>query len=208
VALTAGETTLADGTYLVAITGIDNQGYERFTQVGTYATQNSVVIATTSDAVRVILPTVSVATDSGVVNAYTSHGFDPGAIAYNIYMTAVNGSTFFLQNTAGPVQGGTYHIVQATTITDGTSLVAQASGTQIPVQPPASLRVHNWFVFGNEWYQVAELSGVQVMMTPSGAQKGDELAQRRSVGWKFFCKTLITNQNFGIRGESASAFDA
>lgn len=213
VALTTGETALTDGDYGVAITAIDNQGYERFFQVldhgATAATAGyTVAIATTADAVRVVLPTITAATDSGVANAYSGHGFDPGAVAYNIYMTGVGGTTFYLQNTSGPIQGGTYHIASATTITDGTSIVAKTTGTTLPVQPPSDGKVHNWFVFGDEWYQVAELEGVKVMMTPSGAQKGDELAQRRSVGWKFFCKALITNENFGIRGESRSNFDA
>ena len=73
--------------------------------------------------------------------------------------------------------------------------------------PPVGVSVHTAYIFGNEYYSCVELKGIQVLRTPAGPQKGDELDQRRSIGWKAFFKAVITNENFGARIEFASDHD-
>ena len=101
----------------------------------------------------------------------------------------------------------TVYIGGATTTETATTTRLQTTGASPPVQPAAGVTVHNLYIFGNEWYSVAEIDGIKTMLTPATATAGNELAQRRSVGWKFFSKALITNENFGVRIESASAND-
>lgn len=206
--LTSGETNMVNGTYIVAVTAYDNSGYERIFQTTDFATGHTGT--TSADVISVVLPSLAPSEDSGTLNAYNTHGYDAGARAYNIYCSSAGGDITTLKLQASNLPGGTYHICAATTLTAATSITYNTSGAAAPAQAPASTvgKVHNFFIFGNEWFSVAEIEGVKTMMTPAGAQKGDELAQRRSVGWKFFCKAIITNQNFGIRGECVSNFDS
>jgi hypothetical protein len=202
-AVPSGATNVPDGTYKIALTAYDASGFESIMSntdfgTGTYTGAPS----GSNDVIKIILPALSPATDSGVS---TSHTFDPGPVAYNIYCTAAGGSTYFKQ--ASNLAGGTYYIVGSDTTGASDRIVLNATGAAPPTQPADGVNVHQMFVFGNEWYQVAELEGIRTLMTPSGAQKGDELAQRRSVGWKFFSKALITNENFGCRIETESNYD-
>ncbi len=201
----SGGTALDDGAYKLAITGYDAQGFESLFCTTDFGTSTLTGTASgINDAITVTFPAITTSTNSGVE---TNGGFagDSEVIAYNIYCTAVGGSTYTLQ--FENVGAGTYTLVKAYTGSDTTVKALTTTGRTVPNQPPTGVKVHQAYVFGNEWYQVAELEGIRVMMTPSGAQKGDELAQRRSVGWKFFCKALITNENFGLRIEAASAQD-
>lgn len=201
-ATVTGTTDLDDATYKVAITGYDQNGFESLLQTEDYGSAGFSG-ATTTDIIKVTLAALTVNTDTGVS---TSHTFPDQMVAYNIYCTAAGGSVYYLQGEN--LDAGVYHIVKADTGGASTTLVLSATGRTIPVQPAASTNIHNVFIFGDEWFSVAEIDGVKVMMTPSGAQKGDELAQRRSVGWKFFLKALITNENFGVRIECESNNDA
>jgi N4-gp56 family major capsid protein len=206
-ATVSGSTDLDDGAYKIAITGYDAQGFETLFSLETFGDTGSTPAmggTTSTDIIQIVLPAISENTDSGVETAGTFVG-DTELASYNIYCTAVGGSTYYLQGEN--LAAGTYHIVKAYTGSDTTVLVLNATGRQPPDQPAVGVNVHQAYIFGNEWFSVAEIEGVKVMLTPSGAQKGDELAQRRSVGWKFFCKALITNQNFGCRIEAASLQD-
>lgn len=204
---TPSNTTALDaGTYKVAVTGYDAQGFESLfctTDFGTGALTGS---ASGSESVSITLSALpTMVTDSGASASITNHAFagDSTVVAYNIYASATGGSTMYLCGENLPA--GTYHLVKASTSGSSLHLVVNTTGRTSPVQPPTNVNVHQAYVFGNEWFSVAEIEGVKVMMTPSGAQKGDELAQRRSVGWKFFLKALITNELFGCRLEAASA---
>lgn len=203
-ATVSGSSDLTDGVYKIAVTGLDAQGFESLFCTTDYGT-SGLTGTTSTDIIKVTLPALpTLATDSGVE---TSHKFagDGTLVAYNIYCTAVGGSTYYLQGSN--LAAGDYYICSAYTGSSSNVFVLTTSaGTRTaPVQPPTDVNVHQAYVFGDEWFSVAEIEGVKTMMTPSGAQKGDELAQRRSVGWKFFLKALITNENFGCRLEAASA---
>lgn len=198
----SGSVAMANSAYIVLVTGYNAAGFETLFMNTTHASVSAVTPNGSTQILKITLPAIASATDSGVS---TNHTFDFSPVGYNIYVSEAGSTTLFHKHFTG-VGAGDYYISGA----GGTSTASNVAninttGDAPPVQPPATVNVHNSFIFGNEWYSVCEISGIKTMMTPSGAQKGDELAQRRSVGWKFFLKALITNQNFGVRVESASA---
>ncbi len=201
----SGATDLTAGAYVIFATGYNNAGFETLFPATTYASITAETVGA-SEVLQLTVGTAASGTDSGVV---TNHTFTQEPIAFNVYVSEINSTTVF-HLVAPNVASGTTVTIGGVGSTgtnvyayDGTAGVS--TGAAPPAQPPASVNVHNMYVFGNEWFSVAEIDGIKTMMTPSGAQKGDELAQRRSVGWKFFLKALITNQNFGVRIETASA---
>ena len=202
-AVPSGDTAIANTTHYCAVTAFDSAGFESiFTVLDNGTSTMTGTSSGSDDVIKFVLPALGTSTDSGVETPTASHKFDTGPVAYNIYAgTAL--ATMTLQATNLPA--GSYYLCSASTLGSINHIVYSTTGAVCPVQPPTGVTVHNLFIFGNEWFSVCEIDGIKTMLTPSGAQKGDELAQRRSVGWKFFAKALITNQNFGIRIESASA---
>ena len=181
-------TDIANATYVVVVTGLDAQGFETQFQNGAHASAYSATCS--SDVLQVVLPALPV---------------DESIVAYNIYINdGAAGTTYYLNAEnlgAGTYQFGTANGDNITTFNYSTT------GRTAPVQPADNVNVHYIFFMGDEYFALGELEGIKVMMTPAGAQKGDELNQRRSVGWKFFNKAVITNQNFGGRIETESSFD-
>ena len=82
--------------------------------------------------------------------------------------------------------------------------------------PPGSLRstgdgadpaaIHPVFVVGEAALAWAGFYKSKVLMSPTGATKDDPLAQRRTVGYKFFGKAVIKDQTRLLRLEVASAY--
>lgn len=103
---------------------------------------------------------------------------------------AVYGSDFIPYNTAASV------------------LAPPASGAVIAGSdiPASGVVAHFSWVLGKEAYTVVDLQKLQTFITPASASDSDPLVQRRKAGWKFFFKSVINNQNFLKRIESASAF--
>jgi len=102
---------------------------------------------------------------------------------------------------------GAYSLNLGGTPSSGTGIAYTSTGIVAGPIPAAGVNVHQMYVFGNEYYSVCELKGIQILRTPPGPQKTDELDQRRSIGWKAFFKAVITNEKFGLRIECESDFD-
>lgn len=191
-ASTNGDTALADATYTLRVAAnSDLYGFETdFSAAGS-------PVATTSQILHFTLPAVNF-TGSDASATVT-------ADSYNIYVKKDSGS-FTLQASDQP--SGTYALNGGGTNGTYTNSIAYSStGRVASAIPPSGVNVHTMYVFGNEYYSVCELKGIQVLRTPPGAQKGDELDQRRSIGWKAFFKAVITNEKFGARIECESDFD-
>jgi N4-gp56 family major capsid protein len=177
-------TNLSDGVYAVAIVGYDSQGFETHLMTTTYNT-----ITTSSQVAKITLPTLP-----------------SGVVAYSLYSSVAGGGTGAMKLQADNLGAGVVYIVGSGG--DGVSSFNLTSGGRAaPAQPAVGVNVHQSFVFGGEFYKVASLDNLKVMVTPKGPQKGDELDQRRACGWKVFFKALITNNNFGAYVESESAYD-
>jgi N4-gp56 family major capsid protein len=59
----------------------------------------------------------------------------------------------------------------------------------------ATNKIYNSFAIGREAYQVSDLQSLQVFVTPPGGHS-DALHQSYLMGYKFMCKSVISNQNW------------
>lgn len=178
-----GSTGLAAGDYTIRLVGLnETYGFETdFGQAG--ATQT----AAAGDAVLFTVPTMPT-----------------GVSSVNVYVKKDTGS-FTLQAT--DIAAKAYSLNLGGDQTSTTGIAYSSSGRVALEIPAASVNVHTMYIFGKEYYSVCELKGIQVLRTPPGPQKGDELDQRRSIGWKCFFKAVITNDLFGAHIECASNHD-
>lgn len=178
---TAG--SLATGTYYVRVTGSDSQNqYEsRIYQVST-----AVAVTGPNGSISVTLPTLAGFTFSVYVGTTTS----PANLG-----TAV----------LGPLQGP--YAGQATQLAGGQTVTITNTGiAQVPPAAPASgVTVYPTFIFGRGAYGQVMLDDVKTTFLKE-ADKSDPLNQIRTMGWKAYYGTLIENNTFFMRIESASAF--
>ncbi|MHB1098588.1 MAG: N4-gp56 family major capsid protein [Burkholderiales bacterium] len=96
----------------------------------------------------------------------------------------------------------------------GTTTTVLGIGTG--AAPPSGLRnsgdgldpaaVHPVFVVGEAALAWAGFYKSRVLMSPTGATKDDPLAQRRTIGYKFFGKAVIKDQTRMLRLEVASTY--
>ena len=196
-----GTVLIPNDTYRAFALGYNAAGFLTHFPLTTLAAATGVTC--NSDVLAITTPAAPGA-NSGTS---TSHTYADSPVAFDVYCGAGSSGTTFYRHFTNVPPATTVYIGGSTTTETATTTRLQITGASPPVQPAVGVTVHNLYIFGNEWYSVAEIDGIKTMLTPSGAQKGDELAQRRSVGWKFFSKALITNENFGVRIESASAND-
>jgi hypothetical protein len=133
----------------------------------------------------------------------------PG-FTYSFYIgtTAAGISNLALTNSTAAPSSGPYNGV-ATQIPAGTTLTLTAIGPQQvpPAAPATGITVYPTFVFGRDFYSWITLSDLE-MTYLKDADKSDPLNQTRVVGWKCYDGGLISNQAFGARIESTSAFSS
>lgn len=177
---------LANGTYVVVITGWDTQNqYE--SQI--YAVSgNQVVGGSGAGSISVTLPTTQGYTYAAyIIN--TTNGTSP----QNLALSA-----------SGPVTGP--YTGQAIQMTANTTVVLTGIGvTQTPPAAPQSgVTVFPTFVFGEDAFCCLELENV-TWTSLFEADKSDPLNQLRIVGWKAFMGFVIENQQFMARIESSAS---
>ena len=114
---------------------------------------------------------------------------------YNVYFGAASGVLYKVASLQDPAA-----VV--------TVLAVPTSGDTPPATPAAGVKVHFSWILGKEAFAVPELMSLQTFMTPRGASDSDPLSQRRKASWKVMFKSVICNELFLARIESASAFYA
>lgn len=181
---TAG--SLATGTYYVQVTGSDttNQYESRIYQI---STSNSVVGP--NGSLSVTMPSTA--------------GF-----TYSVYVgTSATVMTTLGLSASGPTTGPLAG--QATQLAAGATVTITGIGAaRVPPAAPAStVTVFPTFIFGRNAYGIVMLDDTKFSYLKT-ADKLDPLNQLRIVGWKTFYGTILLNQNFFGRIESASAFSA
>jgi N4-gp56 family major capsid protein len=178
---TAG--TLATGTYYIKVTASDSQNqYEsRIYQVSTGA-----AVTGPNGSISVTLPVLA--------------GF-----TFNVYVGTTTSPANLGTCVLGPLQGP--YAGQATQLAGGQTVTI--TGTGIAQTPPAApgtgVTVYPTFVFGRGAYGQVVLDDVKTTFLKE-ADKSDPLNQIRTMGWKAYYGTLIENNTFFMRIESASAF--
>lgn len=159
-------------------------------------------------------------------------GFEEAISIAHSSTTAATGDTESIKFTAPSTAGYVYNIYFDTVSTGGTGTDATmklvkenlaASGIYsvltVPTSgatAPASLRssgdgddpaaIHPVFVVAEAALAWAGFYKSKVLMSPNGATKDDPLAQRRTVGYKFFGKSVIKDQTRLLRLELASTY--
>jgi N4-gp56 family major capsid protein len=179
--------SLAGPTYYVQITGSDTQNQFE-SQV--YAISAAQTVTGPNGSITVVVPNTAGYT-------YTVYISTSSAMASASIGLSTSGPT------VGPLQG------QATQIAAGSTIVVTGLGTaqQPPAAPGNGLTVYPTYIIGRGAYGQVMLDDVKFTYLKE-ADKSDPLNQLRVVGWKCFYGTLIENQNFFMRIESVSAFNA
>jgi N4-gp56 family major capsid protein len=173
-----GGGSLAVGNYKVKVVARDaNTDYERKVSQDS---GNIAADAGNDDRIQVDLPTST-------------------AYVYDVYMTQVGGSTFFLKASR---QAASSQLLIST----------QPAGTEAapPATPADTREVFVAWVFGKEAFGRVVLNGMslQSYLTPPGSSWSNPLAQGRKVGSKIMWKSFIIDNDFFTRIEAASAYSA
>jgi N4-gp56 family major capsid protein len=177
---------LATGNYTIQVTASDSQN-----QYESRIYQTSLVngVVGPNGSISVTLPALA----SFSFNVYISQ---PGSTALGSLGLSVSGPV------TGPLQG------QATQLAGGQTVVITGIGTaqSPPAAPATGVTVYPTYIFGRGAYGQVVLDDVKFTYLKEG-DKSDPLNQLRIVGWKAFYGTLIQNQQFALRIESASNFN-
>jgi N4-gp56 family major capsid protein len=188
-AITAtGHTTggsLADGTYYTEVTGsVAQNGYETLI----YQVSSSVTISGGGGNGSITLTMPSTA-----------------GYLYNVYIGTTTSPTNLGLSasgpTVGPLAGNAVQIAPSTAVT----ITGVGVSRTPPAAPATGVTVYPTFIFGKGAYAQVMLDEAKVTYLDK-AEKLDPLNQLRIVGWKIFYGTLIINQQFFMRIESASQF--
>jgi N4-gp56 family major capsid protein len=185
---TAGTSgSLATTNYFIVVTASDTQNqYE--SQI--YLVSASTAVTGPNGSLSVALP---------VLAGYT----------FNVYIGTSNAPANLGLSAAGPTVGPLQG--QATQLAGGQTVVITGIGvSQIPPAPPptaAGTTVYPTFIFGRGAYGQVMLDDVKFTYLKE-PDKSDPLNQLRVVGWKAFYGTIFLNQQFMMRIESTSAFNA
>jgi N4-gp56 family major capsid protein len=187
--------TFAAGAYVIQLTASNaNTGVEQMI----YQTSAAITL-TANQAISVALPTL------------------PG-YNFNVYVSLVGGTAVnnVGLSTAGPTSGG--FAGYATQMAGGQTVVITGAGPSIaslassstptllaPAAPATGVTVFPAFFVARGAYGQVTLDNVRFEYL-NQADKSDPQNQLRLVTWKAFYGSLILNQSFFIRCESASAF--
>jgi N4-gp56 family major capsid protein len=114
---------------------------------------------------------------------------------YNVYIGASNSNSALYLASSYQAPGAVINIG-----------AVPSSGSNPPVTPAAGVAVHFSWILGKEAFAVPELMSLTTALTPKGASDSDPLAQRRKASWKVMFKSVICNDAFLARIESASAY--
>jgi hypothetical protein len=131
----------------------------------------------------------------------------PSIVGYtfNIYVgttsSPANLALCALGPTSGPLQGQGTQLAPNQTVT----ITGVGTAQTPPAAPATGVTVYPSFIIGRGGYAQVILDEVRFSYL-TGADKSDPLNQLRVIGWKAFYGTLIANQNFFARIESASAY--
>ena len=180
---TAG--SLATNNYFIVVTASDTQNqYES----RVYQVSGSLAVTGPNGSIAVTLPALV--------------GF-----TFNVYIGLTSSPANLGLAAAGPTTGPLTG--QATQLAPNQTVIITGTGVaQVPPAAPATgVTVYPTFVLGRGAYGQVVLDNAKFSYL-TGADKSDPLNQLRIIGWKAFYGTLIENQQFFARIESASAFTA
>ena len=176
-----------NANYFIIVTASDTQNqYED----SIYQVSSAISVTGPNGSISVTLPSLA----NHTFNVYV--GVGAAANVANLGLSASGPAS-------GPMQG------QATQLAGGQTVIITGIGTvQVPPAAPATgVTVYPTYIFGRGAYGQVVLDEVKFTYLKD-PDKSDPLNQLRVVGWKCYYGTLIQNQQFMLRIESTSAFNA
>jgi N4-gp56 family major capsid protein len=186
-ATTTGATLAASTTYYTQITGSDGQ--KQF-ETNIYQIDGGT------------------GTGAGGNNSLTITVPSTAGYTYSVYigtsataLTNIAGTNSALAASTGPYAGMAVGIPPGSTIT----LTSVGINQTPPAAPATGVTVYPTFVIGRDYYTMIDLDSTRMTYLKE-PDKSDPLNQIRVVGWKQFWGMMISNQQFGCRIESSSAF--
>jgi N4-gp56 family major capsid protein len=206
-----GDTTAANvsggdfGTNTPVVTAVDGGGALNSGVTYFYKVTRKDKLRGFEEEISIAHSTASAATGNNESFTFNFSGLTAGYV-YNLYFDTVQG-------------GGTGSDVTLGLVAANIEVGITTTVTAVPAattNPPASLRnvldgadpaaIHPVFIVAEAALAWAGFYKSRVMMSPTGATKDDPLAQRRTVGYKFFGKAVIKDQTRLLRLEVASAY--
>jgi N4-gp56 family major capsid protein len=176
---------------------------------GTLATGNYFIIVTAAPILTSVEQSIyQVSASTAVVGPTGSLSVTlpskPGFV-FSVYVGTTATPTNLGLSAAGPGSGSlagqaTQMLGNQTVIITGTG-VAQTP----PAAPATGVTVYPTFIIGKHAYGQVVLSDPEFFYL-TGPDKSDRANQLRVISWKLFYGTILLNQNFFLRLESASAF--
>jgi len=176
--------SLANGTYYIQVTASPSL---TSVEQQIYQLSGSISVTGPNGSISVTLPVLA-------------------GYVFNVYIgTSSAGPTNLGLCASGPATGPLAG--QATQLANNTTVIITGIGaSQTPPAAPATgITVFPTFFIGNHSYGQVLLENPQYEYL-TGADKSDPLNQTRVVSWKVFYGSIILNQAFLARNESASAF--
>jgi N4-gp56 family major capsid protein len=185
-ATTSGATLANSTTYYTQVTGSDGQ---KQYETNIYQIDGGTGTGSTGNSLTLTVPATA--------------GF-----TYSVYIgtSATALTNIAATNSAYAAASGPY-VGQAVGIPPGTTLTLTGIGIAQtpPAAPTTGLTVFPTYVIGRDYYTMIDLDSTKMTYLKE-ADKSDPLNQIRVVGWKQFWGMMISNQQFGARIESVSAF--
>ena len=193
-AVTSGQ---AFGTDTPVVTAVDGGGTLNSGATYYYKVTRKSLLRGFEENISIEHTTAAAATGNNESFTFNFSTLSAGYV-YNLYFGSSTGDANLKLVQANIDVGTTVTVtaVPSSTVTPPTSLATASA-------PPA---VHPVFIVANGALAWTGFYKSKVLLSESGASKDDPLAQRRTVGYKFFGKAVIKDQSRLLRLEVASAY--
>lgn len=201
---TAVVSTNAFGTDTPVVTAVDGGG--SLTSATSYGFK-----VTRKDKLRgfeehISIPHTMTSTATGNNESFTFNFSSLTAgYVYNLYFDSVQGggsvTDALLKLHTANIEVGT-----TTTVTAIATGVAAPAGLRNVLDGSDPVAIHPVFIVGEAALAWCGFYKSRVLLSPTGATKDDPLAQRRTIGYKFFGKAVIKDQTRMLRLEVASSY--
>lgn len=199
---TAVASAASFGTDTPVVTAVDGGGSLNSATTYFYKVTRKDKLRGFEEAISIPHSTASAATGNNESFTFNFTGLTAGYV-YNVYFDTVQtggtGTDATLKLSSSNVEVGS-----TATVTAVGSGATAPGGLLASGDVPAA--IHPVFIVGEAALSWAGFYKSKVLMSPTGATKDDPLAQRRTVGYKFFGKAVIKDQTRLLRLEVASTY--
>lgn len=190
----------AFGTDTPLVTAVDGGGLLTSSTTYFYKVTRKDKLRGFEENISIEHSTASTATANNESFTFNFSGLSAGYV-YNLYFGATTGDAN-LKLAASNIEVGT--TVTVTAVSSSTTTPPASLRNSLDGADPAA--IHPVFVVGEAALAWAGFYKSKILMSPTGATKDDPLAQKRTVGYKFFGKAVIKDQTRLLRLELASNY--